>query len=124
MPLYIFCPEILLEGDDSGVFSLFADLCWLLKVCNSLTSDDSNCAIDEFGSYVIEKRVQHCSSGQSACSIGDVTENLIQDFRFQSRSHLLRVFKLCYLAVETCETVTYVWCNCTWCVRDTAISPF
>ena len=102
---YSFCPETLLEGDDCAVFILFADLCRLLKVCNLLTLDESSCAIDEFGSYVIEKRGQHCSSGQSACNIGDVTEYLIHIFSFQSQSLLLRVFKFFCLAVKVCETV-------------------
>ena len=52
--LYSFCPEILFEGDDNRKFGHFADLCRLLKVCNSLTADESGRAKDEFGSYVIK----------------------------------------------------------------------
>ena len=103
--LYTFCPEIVFGGDDSGVFTLFADLCRLLKVCTLLTSDVSGSAIDEFRSYVIEKRGQHRRSGQSICNIEDVIRYLTQNFSFRSRSHLLRVFKLCCLAIKTCETV-------------------
>ena len=100
---YSFCPEILFEGDDSGVFALFADLCRLLKVCGLITAEESSRPVDEFGSYVIEKRGQHLSSGQSASSIVDVIEYLMQDFSFQSRAQLLRVFKLCCLAVKTLD---------------------
>ena len=100
---YSFCPEILFEGDDSGVFALFADLCRLLKTCGLITAEESSRSVDEFGSYVIEKRGQHRSSEQSANSIVDVIEYLMQDFSFQSRIHLLRVFKLCCLAVRTLD---------------------
>ena len=99
--LYSFCPEILFEGDDSGVFALCTDLCRLLKVCNVITAEESRCAVDEFSSYVIEKRVQHRSSGQSASGIGDVLDYLLGDFSFQSRELLVRIFKLCCLAIET-----------------------
>ena len=100
---YSFCPEILFEGDDSGVFALFADLCRLLETCGLITAEESSRSVDEFGSYVIEKRGQHRSSEQSANSIVDVIEYLMQDFSFQSRVHLLRVFKLCCLAVRTLD---------------------
>ena len=103
--LYIFCPESLFEGDDSGVFALFADLCRLLKTCNLATADESHCAVDEFSSYVIEERGQHRSSGQSAVAIDDVMEYLVQDFSFQSRTRLLRIFKLCCLAIKTPDVV-------------------
>ena len=97
---YSFCPEILFEGDDSGVFALFADLYRLLKTCDLITAEELSRSVDEFGSYVIQKQGQHRSSEQSANSIVDVIEYLIQDFSFQSRVHLLRVFKLCCLAVR------------------------
>ena len=97
---YSFCPDFLLEGDDDGVFALFADLCRLLKMCNLITSDESSCAVDEFGSYVIAKRRQHRSFGQSACHI---IESLTQDFSIQSLSHVLHVFRLCCLAVRSPE---------------------
>ena len=100
---YSFCPGTLFEGDDSGVFALFADLCRLLKTCGLITEEESSRSVDEFGSYVIEKRGQHRSSEQSANSIVDVIEYLMQDFSFQSRIHLLRVFKLCCLAVRTLD---------------------
>ena len=103
--LYSFCPEILFEDDDTGVFALIADLCRLLKLCKSTTADESRCAVVEFGSYVIEKRGQHRSSVQSAAAIGVIIEYLVQDFRFQSRVRLLRVFKLCCLAIKTPDVV-------------------
>ena len=75
--LYSFCPEILFEGDDRGVFALLTDLCRLLKVCNLITAEESCCAVDEFSSYVIEKRGQHRSSGQSASAIENIIEYLM-----------------------------------------------
>ena len=99
--LYRFCLEILFEGDDSGVFALFTDLCRLLEECNLITAEESRCAVDELSSYVNEKRVQHRSSGQSACAIEDIIEHLMGDFSFQSRVRLLRIFKQCCLTIET-----------------------
>ena len=103
--LHSFCPEILFEGDDHGVFALFADLCRLLKTCNLITAEESRCAVDEFSSYVIEKRGQHRSSGQSASSVKDIVEYLLGDFSFQSRERLMRIFKLCCLTIETLDVV-------------------
>ena len=100
---YSFCPEILFEGDNRGVFALFADLCRLLETCGLITAEESSRSLDEFGSYVIKKRGQHRSSEQSANSIVDVIEYLMQDFCFQSRVQLLRVFKLCCLAGRTLD---------------------
>ena len=62
-----------------------------------------NGAVDKFGSYVIEKRGQHQSSGQSASHISDSIEYFMQDFSFQSRAQLLRIFKLCCLAIKTLD---------------------
>ena len=92
-----FCPELMLEGDDVAVFSLFADLCRILVSCGSLSVDESSAALEEHASFIVEKRGYHSSSGQSAGDIVDVVPYLLRDVGFLSRPHLLRVFKLCCL---------------------------
>ena len=92
-----FCPELMLEGDDVAVFSLFADLCRILVSCGSLSVDESSAALEEHTSFIVEKRGYHSSSGQSAGDIVDVVPYLLRDVGFLSRPHLLRVFKLCCL---------------------------
>ena len=92
-----FCPELMLEGDDVAVFSLFADLCRILVSCGSLSVDESSAALEEHTSFIVEKRGYHSSLGQSAGDIVDVVPYLLRDVGFLSRPHLLRVFKLCCL---------------------------
>ena len=92
-----FCPELMLEGDDVAVFSLFADLCRILVSCGSLSVDESSAALEEHTSFIVEKRRYHSSSGQSAGDIVDVVPYRLRDVGFSSRPHLLRVFKLCCL---------------------------
>ena len=92
-----FCPELMLEGDDVAVFSLFADLCRILVSCGSLSVDESSAALEEHTSFIVEKRGYHSSSGQSAGDIVNVVPYLLRDVGFLSRPHLLRVFKLCCL---------------------------
>ena len=57
--LYNFCPEIMLEGNNSTVFGLFSDLCAQLRKCGVVSADGSKAAVEEYNSYVIEKRRQH-----------------------------------------------------------------
>ena len=97
--LCCFCPELLLEGDDVAVFSLYADLVGVLMSCGYLVSDVVNASIDEFRSYVVEARRHHCASGMAASDIPSIMGYLLKDFAFQSRHNLLRVFKLCCLIV-------------------------
>ena len=99
-----FCFEILLEGDllegISCVFTLFADLCRLYVGCGVLALDVSKAAVEEFTSYVAEKRRQHVDSTRSASDISNFMEILLNDFAFQARHHVFRVFKLCCLVIE------------------------
>ena len=75
-----FSPEILLEGDEHAVFSLFADLTRSFVSCGVLSSDESNAAVAQFSSYVVEK-------------------HLLRDFSFRARPEVCRVLKLCCLVV-------------------------
>ena len=102
--LYSFCPEFMLEGDDSTVFSLFFSLCELLKSSNVVTTDEMDAAVEEYHSYIIEKRRQHEGGSSSACDIPDVVRYLVRDFSFQARVHLFRVFKFCCLIVGMPES--------------------
>ena len=95
--LYSFCPELLLEGDGQLVFRLFSDLCRILGTCGALLSDESKAAVEEFSSYIVEKRSQHEASMGVASEIADVVIWLLRDFGFQARVHACRVLKLCVL---------------------------
>ena len=103
--LYSFCPEIMLEGDDSTVFSFFFSLCELLKSGNAVSADEMDAAVEEYQSYLIEKRRQHEGGSYSASDIPDVVRYLVRDFNFQARVHLFRVFRLCCLIVGMPESV-------------------
>ena len=93
-----FCPEMLLEGDDKCVFELFADLCKVLESCETI-SCEAKSALETFSTYVLGKRGQHGRLGHSASMISDVRRYQLDDFSFQSRRHVSRVFKLCCLVV-------------------------
>ena len=97
--LYSFCPELILEGDDSTAFALFAGLCKGLETCGLVMPDESKAAVEEYTSYKVERRRSHSSSGQSASNITDVVRHFLLDFGFQARHRVLRVFKLCCLFV-------------------------
>ena len=99
--LYSFCPEIMLEGDDSTVFSLFFPLCELLKSSNVVSADEMDAAVEEYYSFIIKKRRQHEGGSFSACEIPDVVRYLVRDFSFQA---FFRVFKLCCLIVGMPES--------------------
>ena len=62
----------MLEGDDSTVFSLFFSLCELLKSNNVVSADEMDAAVEEYHSYIIEKRRQHEGGRSSAHDIPDV----------------------------------------------------
>ena len=72
----------MLEGDDSTMFSLFFSLCELLKSNNVVSADEMDAAVEEYHSYVIEKRRQHEGGSSSACDIPDVVRYLVRDFSF------------------------------------------
>ena len=95
-----FCSKILLEGDNSCVFTLFADLCRLYVGCGVLALDVSKAAVEKFTSYVAEKRRQHADSTRSASDISNIMEFLLNDFSVHARHHVFRVFKLCCLVIE------------------------
>ena len=94
-----FCPEIMLEGDDRAVFRLFADLTVVLESCGLLAADETKAGIEQFNSYIVEKRRQHDPSNITASEISDVVHCLLHDFSFQARHHVCRVLKLCCLVM-------------------------
>ena len=93
--LYSFCPELVLEGEGQLVFRLFTDLCRVLESCGALLPDESKTAVEEFSSYVVEKRSRHEASMGVASEIPDIVCWLLRDFRFQARVHACRILKLC-----------------------------
>ena len=97
--LYSFCPEMMLEGDDTTAFAIFAGLRKVLETCGVIASDVSRAAVEEYTSYVVERRKSHLSSWQAASAITDVVRYLLLDFGFQARHRVLRAFKLCCLFV-------------------------
>ena len=94
-----FSPEILLEGDEHSVFSLFADLTKVLVTCGVLSADESNAAVAQFSSYVVEKRGLHEGSDVNASEIPDTVQYLLRDFSFTARPEVCRVLKLCCLVI-------------------------
>ena len=101
---------MLLEGDDYGAFSLFAGLCHIFVVCGLVSEDESKAAVEEYSSYVVEKRRQNVDSGRSGSDVNNVVDFLLRDSSFQARRHVYRVFKLCCLVVgmpvKKCPPVT------------------
>ena len=61
----------------------------------------SSAAVDEFYSYVVEKRRQYAGSDRSGNAVFDVMAFLLGDCSFQSRHNVLRIFKLCCLIVSS-----------------------
>ena len=101
--LYCFGPEILLDGDGDSIFGLFAGLCKILVDCGVLPLGSSSATVDEFYSYVVEKRRQYAWSDRGN-AVFDVMAFLLGDYSFQSRQNVLRIFKLCCLIVSSCRS--------------------
>ena len=72
-----FCPELMLDGDDSTAFALFAGLCEVLETCGVLALDESKAALQKYTSYIVERRRSHANSRQSANDISDVMQHLL-----------------------------------------------
>ena len=85
--LYSFCPELMIEGDNRLVLSLFAELCRLLEVCGIVSSDLVKAAAEEFGSYVVEQRRYHAGNDDAASGISYVTDCLLRDFGYSRVSN-------------------------------------
>ena len=103
--LYSFSPEFMLEGDDSTVFGMFASLCELLKSCGAVKVDESEAAVEEYHSYIVEKRRQQEGRSHATIDIPDIIRYLVRDFSFQARVHIFRVFKFCCLIIGVPESV-------------------
>ena len=83
------------------MFELFNSLCELFATCNVLPSDELTAASAEYKSYVVERRRHHENDTYAASEIHDVVQFLLRDFGFQSRTNILRLFKICCPFVET-----------------------
>ena len=74
-----------------------------------LSLDEANAAVEEFTSFVDEKPNLHMGSSQStgasqsASAIPDFVDYVLRGFSFQERHHLLRVFKICCMAVSNSQ---------------------
>ena len=55
--------------------------------------------MEEYGSFVVEKRRQHVDSGRTGSDISDVVDFLLRDYSFQAQRYVYRVFRLCCLVV-------------------------
>ena len=97
--LYCFCPVLLLESDDNGVFDLFVEMCDVLVSCGLLSQDESKAAVEEHSSLVIEKRREHDGLERAASEIANVVRFSLDDYSFQSRRHAFWVFNQCGLIV-------------------------
>ena len=60
---------------------------------------ESKAAIEEYTSYIVEKRRQHSTADQAASDSADVLSISLQDFSSQARRHVFRTIKLCCLVV-------------------------
>ena len=81
----------MLEGDDSAGFGLFAGPCGYLESCGVVSPDVSKAVVEEFSTYVVEKRRYHAESDRVASEIPNVDEFLLQNFGFKSRHHMLQI---------------------------------
>ena len=95
--LYTFCPELLLEGDNDCVISLFNKLVRVLERSGDWSGPESKSAVEEFLTHVVDTRARHVSSGGSAEGITSVVEFLLSDYSFLFRKKMCRVLKLCCL---------------------------
>ena len=71
----------------------------MLVTSGVLSSDESNSAVAQFSSYVVEKRRLHEGSDVNASEIPDIVQYLLRDFSFHSRPDVCRVLKLCCLVI-------------------------
>ena len=97
---YCFCPELLLEGDDRYIFRLFIKLVQVLERSGALSREEAKSGAEEFTTFVVDARVRHAGSDNSAENIADVVTYLLSDYSFLSRKSFCRVFKLCYLVIR------------------------
>ena len=96
---------MLLDGGDSTAFALFAGLCKVLETCVVLALNESKTALEEYTSYIVERRRRHAKSGQSSSDISEVVQHMRLDFVFQARHRVLCVFTICclFVAMLFCE---------------------
>ena len=59
--LHSFCAALILEGDNTIDFTLFADLSGILVDCRALLSDEAKAAQEEYTSFVVEQKRLHAS---------------------------------------------------------------
>ena len=76
-----------------------------LARCGLLTVDEVATGKAEFFSYVVEARRHHLERGVSCDDIKDVRVYLLDQYSFQSRHCLTRVFQLCCLFIELPDDV-------------------
>ena len=121
---YCFCPELLLEGDDRYVFQLFSKLVQVLEKSGALSSEDAKSGAEEFMTFVVDARLRHAGSGNSAECIADVVAYLLADYSFLSRKSLCRVFKLCCLVMRrpTCDFPAVVFSLNECVVPETVVT--
>ena len=86
--LHSFCPEIMLEGEDYTIFGRFLDFCKLLVFCGVVTCDESKAAIEDYTSYIVEKRRPHSAADRASSDIPDVMSFLLRTFINQNNACL------------------------------------
>ena len=92
--IYSFCPDLLLKGDDQGVFQLFSKLLRVFERSRCLSSDDANASSEQFTTFVVDARARHRNSESNAEEMPDVVQYLLNDYSFAARRHQCRVLKL------------------------------
>ena len=97
--IYSFCPELLLEGDDHHMLSLFRKLIRVSERSGIVSSLESKSAVEEYASVVVDARAGHVGFGCCTEAINDVRQYSLSDLSFLACKSLCRVFKLCCLLV-------------------------
>ena len=77
---YCFCPELLLEGDDRYIFRLFSKSVHVLERSGALSHEEAKSGAEEFVAFVVDARLRHADSDNSAENIADVVAYLLSDY--------------------------------------------
>ena len=97
--LYCFFPELLLEGDDHHVFSLFNKICTCLRQADQCHHANQK-LLQRSWLLTLSTFVRVTLMVVVVPRTCDIVGYLLGDYSFVSRRNLCRVFKLCCLPVQ------------------------
>ena len=76
--------------------------------CGVVESDEAKAAVEEYSSYIVEKRRQHSATERASSAIPDVMSFLLRNFSFQARFHAFCIFKFCCLVIALSQNLPAV----------------